>query len=910
MKPLAAGSPPQGNPLLTNLWSFSASQRADALERIIETPSLEHTQTLIVALSDPGDQVRTLAILGLQALALAQPQLMRTVRRLLGRRVSEDSSHVLRSLAETTLQGLLSPEKFRAPRRSPPLVAVGPAVAGPTLPAVGRRRRFTKPATTPFRPTDCSSGFREQSGYEDDEAQYYREDDEQGDEEASGSLEAAEEALVSLGPIEADVLRLIGLVGAGKEAVFQPRMAHLLGPGRYAKLRLQLGASAASPVTQATRDFLEGHGLSLPFTELVESLGGLALRAWQRAHGESPAPLVDWEAITPLLLAALREAPVASSQEIVILAFYEAITEGPDSLRATLTRSPWHPGWAPLGLWLAGRSAEQFGQPLTRDFGQQGAVGSTLAQECVLRGQKLLLSYQAPFQLSGWYGSNEAQARLLIGCGGGTIRTLDYPAFRVVSREVLVDTDPERSARLRALLFEGLAPIYGLFSENRTLFEQPREESPHPLRSLFSRLQPATWAALDSAESLRLERVLHRSILAYLGLRRLATESHRVSRHQLISFWFLQESRDTVKSVCGSSRYITVDQQIEAMVMALLSELHQTHVADKAQQAALKELFIEAIRTLAACYHWETPSSLLVTDPRFFVDTINSMLRVFDHAPLELVQALSLDARQGLPKLRGGTDRSLEATFRRLHRESLRGRRGRGAAAIYECRVISHEAALGRGLLGRDCSSSSVPLRALSPHHVYYGIFDEKGEQQPGYLTVYEAWGTTEGGEPEPVLCLETINEPRGLLAGASQDLLVLFEAIAHSRGLAPGLVLITGRGTWNFANGRELACCRRAAHGSPIWLSPADPVVWRIYSGICQESFYYSAFDTSRGKRALLRPGSRHFAPAVRLAPPEEVDQVQPENLEEARRLRALPPRQIRITARDARGPIGFISE
>ena len=96
-----------------------------------------------------------------------------------------------------------------------------------------------------------------------------------------------------------------------------------------------------------------------------------------------------------------------------------------------------------------------------------------------------------------------------------------------------------------------------------------------------------------------------------------------------------------------------------------------------------------------------------------------------------------------------------------------------------------------RGNLGGDCSSGSVPLRALSPHHVYYGVF-ENGEQQRGYMTVYEAWAEVwdEPARRIPVLCLETINVPMRIFNAVQQDLLLIFEAIAWSRGLVGGLVL------------------------------------------------------------------------------------------------------------------------
>jgi hypothetical protein len=174
-------------------------------------------------------------------------------------------------------------------------------------------------------------------------------------------------------------------------------------------------------------------------------------------------------------------------------------------------------------------------------------------------------------------------------------------------------------------------------------------------------------------------------------------------------------------------------------------------------------------------------------------------------------------------------------------------------------------------------------------------------------MTVFEAWALVDG-ETRPVLCLETINEPRQLLAGVQQDLLVIFEAIARHRGLSPGLVLITQHGTWNYTNGTELFRCRRARQGQPAWLAPADPVVWRAYELSTGEASYYASFAAG-SREALLLPQERSAA-MVLLAPfdPEQ-DTIQPENREEARRIEALPRRGLRETCRTSAGLAGFVS-
>jgi hypothetical protein len=284
------------------------------------------------------------------------------------------------------------------------------------------------------------------------------------------------------------------------------------------------------------------------------------------------------------------------------------------------------------------------------------------------------------------------------------------------------------------------------------------------------------------------------------------------------------------------------------------------------------------------------------------------LVQRFVHAPLELAQALHLPPDQGLPRLNGGHVTELERRYRHVLREAS-GSEQPGVAdpaapvTTYTCRPISKLAALERGQLGGDCSSEWVPFRALSPHHVYYGLFIA-GVQQRGYMTVYEAWAELEAGQRQPVLCLETINAPLKPLAAVQQDLLLLFETVAHSRGLSGGLVLITDSGTWNYRNGEILKRSRRFRQGAPVRLYPADPVQWRLYERLTGEADYYNLFSQPGGDQHR-RPNSLRilalFDPAL--------DVVQPENRTEAERLAGLPPRQLIATAHDEQGVVGFIS-
>jgi hypothetical protein len=173
-------------------------------------------------------------------------------------------------------------------------------------------------------------------------------------------------------------------------------------------------------------------------------------------------------------------------------------------------------------------------------------------------------------------------------------------------------------------------------------------------------------------------------------------------------------------------------------------------------------------------------------------------------------------------------------------------------------------------------------------------------------MTVYEAWARLESGERRPVLCLETINVPIRTFDAVQQDLLRIFEAIAISRGLEPGLVLITNIQTWNYQNGEILKQSRRFRQGTPVELAPADPVSWNIYRLQSDEANQYTAFPIDGRK-----PRAYGAAPFRILAPfdPQQ-DAVEPENLAEAQRIEALPPRRLVVTARSQEGVEGFISE
>lgn len=121
------------------------------------------------------------------------------------------------------------------------------------------------------------------------------------------------------------------------------------------------------------------------------------------------------------------------------------------------------------------------------------------------------------------------------------------------------------------------------------------------------------------------------------------------------------------------------------------------------------------------------------------------------------------------------------------------------------------------------------------------------------------------------MLCLETVNVPIRAFDSVQLDLLCLFEAVARSRGLEPGLALATGCGTWNYANRDTLTASRRFRQGTRVRLEPMDPAIRRLYTWATGEAGHYDPLET---EQTWLAP----FDPAQ--------DRVLPENLDEAARL------------------------
>jgi hypothetical protein len=435
--------------------------------------------------------------------------------------------------------------------------------------------------------------------------------------------------------------------------------------------------------------------------------------------------------------------------------------------------------------------------------------------------------------------------------------------------------------------------------------------------------------ALPADLALQVASSLEQHAIAYLMLKEnvlrdvFQAAPFRLRRKHIERFWQDRETLETLPFTTPAGfqdlrAELGDEALLEALAHALLDHFKDDWDAPEPVVKSLKETLLRLLRSAAIVFRLQQPwlpyegRMVREDDLERTGDIVNFLIQQTENAPLELSQALLIDPQQGLPRLAGGRLTDLEGDCRRLMKviagvsqEKISG----GQARVFTCRPISKIAALDRGNLAGDCSSGSVPLRSLSPHHTYYGIF-ENDVQQRGYMTVYEAWAVVmnkkgaEIGERFPVLCLETINVPIRVFDSVQQDLLVIFEAVARSRGLAERLVLITNSGTWNYQNGEVLRQSRRARQGKSVRLFPADPAIWSVYKLLTHEGNYYTAFYEGAAS-PYYRDNFRSLDPFQ-----PDVDPIEPENLAEAQRIAALLPKQLCLTARDEHGHAGFISE
>lgn len=885
--------------IIEDLYSAQWGKRLAAVQQLGEQPRPELLPALLGALRDPEARVQVEAAGALVRAGEGHDELRGTIRRALAGAVRQGGSPGVKRAAAAALAALDALPAGQAGGKAPGREVEARASEGAgqgEAPVQGPNRRVAPGFKSMSAQQDVTGAATLADGYEGV-------DDEHGHqgcpccqelwvESAPFALQEAADGLASLGLVEGLVALHHGALHPEQTGQEPPRLLHLVDAATRARLQALVRVDAGVVLPPGVEAFLAKYGLEYRPSGVAGSVGEVALRSVLRERQVTPVGEVDWAAVERGLLGALRGEPAAGA-ELVVLAFHEAIFFGPGELREALARAPWGEGWLPLAPWLsAALGLGEVGELL------RGARGSWLALRCMRRWQVQGRRWALSLDQARVSGAGQALGAVLAS-GGGSLESLDYPEFSLVCRAELVELGREQGLSLFALAARLCDLQASFFSPSRGL------------SWLLSSVSPGVWGGLSAEVRGELVSTLQRSAAAYVLLRRVGGfETARVRRSQLVDFWQKPGAPRLGGGWAWLLQQAPPDRLVEGVVLALLSELHQPHGEEEGQQAGLKELLIEAARAAAVLHGWQGVALPGQGDMAAAAEAIGAMVRCFDHAPLELLQALGMDQRQGLPRLQGGRVGALEGAFRAVYREALRGRKkASGESTTVLCRPISKQEALYRGDLGRDCSSRSVPLRALCPHNVYYGLFSGDGEQLPGYMTVFEAWATDASGEKTAVLCLETINEPRGLLSGVQQDLLVIFEAIAAQRGLA-GLVLSVGQGTWNYQNGHELARCRRARAGASVWLSPADPVAWRLYAARSGEGNQYSSFEHQQGTLLLgeLREPSMAMPRLAPFAP--GLDRVQPENLAEAGRLSGLLRAALRVTCRGQGGEaLGFVS-
>jgi hypothetical protein len=484
-----------------------------------------------------------------------------------------------------------------------------------------------------------------------------------------------------------------------------------------------------------------------------------------------------------------------------------------------------------------------------------------------------------PFPAS--YRSVDACGRDVLRSGAGSLRSQDYPDITLACRPSLSVVRPEHMGELRAIADELARVRDGLATDDPAALLRALDVAAGHSVGVVDAERTALTAHACAYATLRAEVLRDGGPIREAHIRRFARRRGELATPPPTTLAELRARH-------GEALLL------EGLAHAMLSFAREPPAGERAVQ---RRVWAHRLRLLAPLYELPpTPVPAADDEPEDRARSlVEHLVRAFEHAPLELAQALHIPHRQGLPKL-GGVAAPLERRLRHLLRRGLQlADSDEGELTWIRLRPLGKRLALHRGALGRDCSSRYVPLRALSPHHTYYGLF-AGDEQLPGYITVFEAFAEAEAGARVPVLVLETINVPRGELDGVHQDLLHVLDAIAAHRGLA-GLAVVAGIGTWNYPNERLVTACRRHRQGALVRLMPADPPLWRAFERLSHEGGHYCAFRAQQPFR-LLAPFDRAR------------DLVQPENAAEAQRLRAAPPRTLVVTARDRHGePAAFIT-
>ncbi|MBO86560.1 MAG: hypothetical protein CL927_14485 [Deltaproteobacteria bacterium] len=405
---------------------------------------------------------------------------------------------------------------------------------------------------------------------------------------------------------------------------------------------------------------------------------------------------------------------------------------------------------------------------------------------------------------------------------------------------------------------------------------------------------------------------------AYMVLRVERPGRTRIARKTLRRFWRRPDAAD-VPSLHRLRERFGADRMIEGLVQGLLVHLVDGPPPASTARAVDKQQAIRTLRQLCLAWNFDEPSAITVPSEQRQVlvdgvagrdsgwmsnrevhEALRTLHRTVEGRPRELAVTLGLSDAQGLPALLGGARTSLERgcaeLLSKLAPVLFNEAEADDQSVVFELRPLTKAEAVHRGDRAGDCSSNSVPFRCMSPHHIYYGVWRD-GLPQRGYLTLFEAAVLQDDDTRVPTLVLETINIPIPLFDFVQLDLVHIVEAIAHHRGLALRIAMVTEWWAWNYANKTILRKSKAARAGTSVCLQPADPWCWAVYQIVMpEEAKTYSPFQ--------------HTTTAVLLQSVDPTtDLLQPENVGEAERIRALPRKTIVPTAWEGDTVTGFIS-
>ena len=570
----------------------------------------------------------------------------------------------------------------------------------------------------------------------------------------------------------------------------------------------------------------------------AEALGALHRGGDDEADAEQALDPEHTDAPRAGVLARLRESltqPIDDPQATAAMISRAFDRLGMSSHRGlALNVGSAHPGSRGLVRWLSCDGEEE-------DLALKGPMVSTSMSERMTDDKLEDIEYGDP-----------VLGTRLLNFGAGTLAAPDYPVIHLTCRPGVRAVSEEMALQL--------AQLEGVWQGDLARLDEAR--------SMADILSLDETEALDEAlES------LDRDVRAWCTLRHVvfAGDPHMpIRRKHLRRFWRRAERlEDPVPETLSDTLHAHGrDGLIAGIVGALQIIVRSPADADHPLHS---EAGVRCLRRVAALYRAPDGDE---DHPAAIADRLFHAVHV---APQEAAEVIGLAPGVGLPTLSGGARTPWEHQVSRALHAAMGGHMGVEDDAPlrrFELRPLGRLESLSRGDLGGDCSSHTVPLRALLPHRTYYGVYED-GVQQRGYIGVFEAVADVDSGRFAPVLCLETVNVPMREFDSVQLDLLTLFEAVARQRGLEHGLVLATGRGTWNYANEQTLTWTRRFRQGRQVYLDAIDPAVHAVYEQVTDEAGVY---DSTYSEQTWLAP----FQPGV--------DVVLPENLAEARRIENLP--------------------